>query len=228
MAHAFYLGVDVDESEAESTPSATLTILQKEQEDSEVDATYRLDHIRHQADAGSAETLADHIQGLVAERPYIGRTNIVVNGAKAFGKALAEALSDRGLDPVVARLTPGQGAVAGETNEIGVHLGTSDAVRTLAELYRDHRIGFDDFTTEAASELARAVQRASEVLDEADGDQETPEAAGSVLEQFNDAGSHLTSAALAAWVASERSFDPTERLKETPQTERPGDEELNP
>lgn len=224
MAHAFYLGVDIANGDGDTSPRATLTILQKEQADTDAEARYRLDHARSQVDGASADALADHIQDLVAERPYIGRTNIIVNRSTSFGQELADALNDRGLDPVVATLTRGEGVVAGETDEIGVHLGTADAVRTLANLYRDDRLDFDEFATEAASELARAVQRASEVLDEADGNQETPEAAGSVLAGLNDAGVSLRSAALAAWLASERSFDPTQRLKGDPQTGRPNDE----
>lgn len=223
MAHAFFLGVDLADRESDDHVDATLTILEKEQEQSAAEASYRLDHIRHHEDAASVDDLADHIQGLVAERPYIGRTNIIINRGSSFGQALVDALSERGLDPISATLTGGSGAVSGERDEVGVHLGKSNAVRTLANLYRNRRLGIDDYTTEAASELARGVQRASEVLDEADGNQDTPEASGSTLDALNDAGTPVTSAALAAWVGEERSFDPTQHLKEDPQTGRPND-----
>jgi hypothetical protein len=224
MAHAFFLGVDFATPESEDRVDATLTILEKEQEQTAAKASYRLGHIRHHEDVASIDDLADHIQELVAERPYIGRTNIVVNREPEAGQALVEALSGQGLDPVEATLTEGAGAVSGDRDEVGVNLGTADAVRTLATLYRNRRLGIDDYTTEAASELARGVQRASEVLDEADGNQDTPEASGSTLDPLNDVSKPVSSAALAAWVGDERSFDPTQHLKEDPQTSRPDDE----
>ena len=220
MAHAFFLGVDFADTEPDAPIDAVLTILEKEKGETDVEANYRLDHARHHADVDTVEDLADHIQGLVADQPYIGRTSIVVNRASEVGQALVDALKDRGLDPVAATLTEGSGAVPGGRDEVGVQLGTSDAVRTLAELYRDRRFGIDDYATEAASDLARGIQRAAERLDEADGNQETPEAAGSTLDGFNEAGPSITSAALAAWVGAERSFDPTQHLKQDPHTTR--------
>jgi hypothetical protein len=220
MAHAFFLGVDLADTESDEPLAATLSILEKEQEGADVEASYRLDHVRHHTDVSAADDLADHIQSLVADRPYIGRTSLIVNRASEAGQALVDALEARGLDPVAATLTEGSGAVPGARDEVGVQLGTSDAVRTLAELYRDRRLGIDDHATEAASDLARGVQRAAERLDEADANQDTPEAAGSVLDGFNDADRSVTSAALAAWVGAERSFDPTQHLKQDPQTSR--------
>ncbi len=223
MAHAFFLGVDLSDHESDEHADATLTILEKQKEQTDTEASFRLDHVRHHEEVESLDDLADHVQGLVAERPYIGRTSIVVNRGAAPGQALVEALSDRGLDPVAATLTAGSGSVPGERDEVGVSLGTADAVRTLAELYRNRRLGIEDHTTEAASELARGVQHASEVLDEVDGNQDTPEAAGSTLDALNDVGPVVTSAALAAWVGAERSFDPSQHLKENPQTGRSTD-----
>ena len=220
MAHAFFLGVELADTEPDESLTATLTILEKEKEQSDVEASYRLDHARKYTDVASAGDLADRIQSLVADQPYIGRTSIVVNRGRPAGQALVDALEERGLDAVAATLTKGSGAVPGGRDEVGVQLGTSDAVRTLAELYRDRRLGVDDHATEAASDLVRGVQRAAEMLDEADGNQDTPEASGSVLDVFNEAEPAVTSAALAAWVGAERSFDPTQHLKQDPQTGR--------
>jgi hypothetical protein len=220
MAHAFFLGVDLEERDA--SVDATLTILEKEQE---ADATpsFRLDHARRRAE-DTPDALADRIQSLVAERPYIGRTNIVVNRSADAGPALLDALSDRGLDPVAVTLIGGDDAAPGEPDDEGVSLGRVDAIRTLAELRRDGHLVVEDHTTEAASHLARGLQRAAEVLDEADGNQDTPEAAGSTLDPLGESGPHVVSAALAAWCGTERSFDPSQHLKETPQTRPPGDE----
>lgn len=224
MAHAFFLGIDIANRESDTPSDATLTVLEKEKEQSDDEASYRLDHVRHHEPVESIEDFADHVQGLVAERPYIGCTSIVVNRKREAGQVLVDALSDRGLDPVAVTLTEGSGSVPGERDEVGVHLGTADAVRTLAELYRDRRFGIADHAAEAVSDLARGVQRAAEVLDAADGDRSTPTAEGSTLEELNGVGPAVTSAALAAWVGAERSFDPSQHLKEDPHTRRPDQE----
>lgn len=222
MAHSFFLGVDLvsDNPSAE----ATLAILEKEQNGTDAPARFRLGRARQHTEA-SADALADYLQGVVADRPYIGRTNIIVNQSAPGGAALVEALAERGLDPISAVLTGGSGAVAGDPDEVAVHLGTTDAVRTLANLYRDGRFTVEDHTTEAGSQLARSVQRAAEALDAADGNQDTPAAAGHSLDALDDPDTYLTSAALAVWCGTERSFDPSQHLKETPQTDNPEAEE---
>lgn len=218
MAHSFFLGVDLVEDDPSFT--ATLAILEKEQDGTDAPAQFRLGRAREHTEE-SAEALAEYLQGVVADRPYIGRTNIVVNQSAPGGAALVDALAERGLDPIAAVLTGGSGAVPGETDEVAVHLGTIDAVRTLANLYRDGQFTVEDHTTEAGSQLARSVQRAAEALDAADGNQDTPAAAGNSLDTLNDPDTYLTSAALAAWCATERSFDPSQHLKEAPQTDNP-------
>lgn len=222
MAHAFFLGVDLVD-DAESSSEVTFTILEKEKEQTDPEATYRLDHIRHHTDVSSVDDLASRIQSFVADQPYIGRTNIIVNRGSDTGQALDNALADRGLDTISATLTEGSGTVPGERDEVGVSLGAADAVRTLAELHRDGLLVIENHSTEAASQLARDVQRAAEALDEADGNQDTPEASGSTLTELGDMGPHITSAALAAWCGTERSFDPSQHLKEDPHTGRPNE-----
>ena len=218
MAHSFFLGVDLVEDDSSFT--ATLAILEKEQDDTDAPAQFRLGRARQQTEA-SADALAGYLQGVVADRPYIGRTNIIVNQSAPGGAALVEALAGRGLDPIAAVLTGGSGAVPGETDEVAVRLGTTDAVRTLANLYRDGQFTVEDHTTEAGSQLARSVQRAAEALDAADGNQDTPAAAGNSLDALDAPDTYLTSAALAAWCGTERSFDPSQHLKEDPQTQNP-------
>ncbi|PSQ96361.1 MAG: hypothetical protein BRD55_06745 [Bacteroidetes bacterium SW_9_63_38] len=218
MAHSFFLGVDLVHDDP--SVEATLSILEKEQNGTGAPTQFRLGRARQHTE-DTAEALADYLQGLVAERPYIGRTSIIVNRSAPGGEALVTALTDRGLDPIAAVPTGGSGTVSGETDEVAVHLGTTDAVRTLANLYRDGQFTVEDHTTEAASHLARSVQRTAEALDAADGNQDTPAAAGHSLDDLDDPNTYLTSAALAAWCGTERSFDPSQHLKETPRTEDP-------
>ena len=219
MSHAFFLGVDAVPSDDEGH-DVTHALFEKSSEgDDEV--SYRLDHIRHHTDAPSADDLADDLQGLVADQPYIGRTSLIINRKTEFGQALLDALDDRGMDAVAATLTDGTGVTAGETDEIGVNLGGVDAVRTLADLYRDRKLAVNSHTTEVASRLARDVQMLAEQLDEADGDIEALGATTSGP-SFDPEATHVTSAALAVWLGTERSFDPSQHLKESPQTDSLG------
>jgi len=220
MAHAFFLGVDLEEDDG--SVEAALTVVEKEEQ---VDASsrFRLDHARRRS-VERPDALADQLQSLVAERPYTGRTNIVINQSSQPGSALVDALTNRGLDPIAVALTGGPDAGTAAPDEVDVSLRVTDAVRTLAELYRDGDLAIEDHTTEAASTLARGVQRAAEVLDAADGNRDTPEAAGSTLDALNAPNAHVTSAALAVWCGTERSFDPSQHLKTDPHTRRPDEE----
>jgi len=222
MAHAFFLGVDLAGGD-DASREATITILEKETEGAEAPPRFRLGYVRHRDDV-SPGALAEDLQGLVAEQPYIGRTNIIVNESAPGGDALVEALTERGLDPIAAVLTGGADSGAGDSNEAAVHLGVVDAVRTLADLYRDGRLAVEDHTTEAASRLARGIQHAAEVLDAADANQDTPAAAGNSLDALDAPDASVVSAALAAWCGTERSFDPSQHLKEAPQTTPPGND----
>ncbi|MCS3666210.1 hypothetical protein GGP50_000013 [Salinibacter ruber] len=219
MAHAFFLGVDVSPADGDGAPDVTHALFEKSKEDSDEPATYRLNRIRDHADVASADDLADHFQGLVADQPYIGRTSLIVNRGADFGAALVGALEDRGMDPVAATLTSGGGAVAGDPDEIGVHLGGGDVLRRFVNLHRDGRLRLENHATEAASRLARDVQALSERLDEIDGDMEALGETQTDGLSFDPAATHITSAALAVWLGSERSFDPSQRLKTSPQTD---------
>lgn len=221
MAHAFFLGVDVAPADGAGAPDVTLSLFEKTKENSGEPATYRLDHIRHHADVESAGTLADHLQGLVADQPYIGRTSLIVNRTPDFGETLVGTLEDRGMDPVSATLTDGSGTAAGDPDEIGVHLGGGDVLRRFVNLHRDGRLHFESHATETASRLAREVQALSERLDEIDGDMEALGETQTDSLSFDPGATHITSAALAVWLGSERSFDPSQHLKESPQTDAP-------
>jgi hypothetical protein len=216
MAHAFFLGVDATPSDDDRF-DVTFALFEKSKGEGDEHPQYRLDHIRHRKEIDSAPDLAEHLQGLVADQPYIGRTSLIVNRRTAFGQALVDALGNRGLDPVGATLTEGAGVAPGETDEIAVQLGGVDAVRTIADRHREGLLTIESHATEVASHLARDVQALAEQLDEADGDLE---ALGETTSgpSFDPTATHVTSAALAVWLGTERSFDPSKHLKESPQT----------
>ncbi|WP_263786214.1 hypothetical protein [Salinibacter grassmerensis] len=223
MAHAFFLGVDVTPADGDGAPDVTHALFEKSKEDSDEPAAYRLNHIRHHADVESADDLADRLQGLVADQPYIGRTSLIVNRGPDFGAALVEALEDRGLDPVAATLTDDGGVADGAPDEIGVHLKGGDVLRRFVNLHREGRLHLENHATEAASRLARDVQSLSERLDEIDGDMEALGETQTDGLSFDPGATHITSAVLAVWLGSERSFDPSQRLKTSPQTDASSD-----
>lgn len=217
MAHAFFLGVDA-RSESGEPVAVAHALLDKSKEVSDEPSTYRLNDIRTYDDVPSPAEFAEHIQGLVAKRPYIGRTTIVVNRADAHGDAVFDALEDLGLAPVGAALTEGAPGPPTDRDEMGVRVSGVDAVRTLADLYLDDRFAIESNASETGSRLARDVQALAERVDEAEGD---ARALGTVTAgpSFDPAAIHVNSAALAAWLATERSFDPSQHLKESPQTD---------
>lgn len=217
MAHAFFLGVDVANDDADVPGAVTLAVVEKEQANGA--ASYRLDRITHEAESPDADALADRIQSLVAEAPYIGRTTIVVNRQTDDGAALVEHLEERGLAPVPAILTSGRGTAADDSGEESVHVAEADAVDTLATLYRDGRIDFPGAASEDASQLARGLQRVVERTDNEGSIDAGPAADASGPQRRDSFGTHVTSAALAAWLGTERSFDPSQHLKADPQTE---------
>ena len=219
MAHAFFLGIDVAPAEGDGASDVTHALLEKAREHSDEPVTYRLNHIRHHTDVEAAGDLADHLQGLVADQPYIGRTSIIANRGSDFGEALVDALEGRGLDPVAATLTNGGGVAAGAPDEIGVRLGSGDVLRRVVDLYRDGQLHFESHATETASRLARDVQALSERLDEIDGDMEALGETDTEGVSVEPGDTHITSAALAVWLGAERSFDPSQRLKASPQTD---------
>ncbi|WP_022834388.1 hypothetical protein [Salisaeta longa] len=193
MPHAFYLGVDAREE------TAGITVLSKET-DGQDDTTVHLNQAQFIEEA--PEALADRLQAFVSERPYIGRTTLVVNTATERGAAVHEALGALGLDAVDVTLTDATTHTTGDENAMSVVLGIEEALESLATLHQDGALTLDGLNTEAASDLARSLQR---YLD----DQVTNDAPDGPTSY----SAALTSASLAGWMASERTFDPTERLK---------------
>lgn len=224
MAHAFFLGVDARPGDPSERPGVAYALLEKSAEPNDTAPRVRLHRVRQLPEGASPTDLADHLQGLVAEQPYTGRTSLIVNRSTSFGAALVEALRTRGMDPVAAVLAEGSGSAAGETDEMSVHLGGGALVRMLADLHWSGQLALEGHTSETASRTARDVQALAEHLDEADGDLEAM-GTSTVGPTFDPSALHLTSVALATWLGTERSFDPSKHLKEPPQTESPSSED---
>jgi hypothetical protein len=221
MAHAFFLGIDtraaVSDGPSPQPPDAvTLTLLEKEQE-GDHPPTYRVDSIRHEDEAPDPADLADQIQSLVAGSPYIGRTSIIANRRDDYGEAVVEALQDRGLDPTRATLADSSEASSGAPDDAGVFVALDDALEVIADAYRNGHVEFEQHATENVSRLARGLQRMVEYFADVEEAAAAPDTADAPLRP-SSIDPHVTSAALAAWLADERSFDPSQHLKEHPQT----------
>lgn len=221
MAHAFFLGIDVADETSDVPGAVTATLLEKTDTGNDTLPQYRLDRIAHYDTPPPVDTVADRLQSLVAETPYIGRTTIVVNTTTGTGRTLHETLDARGLAPSAVTLTGGMGTTSEATETMGVHLAEYDAVETLATAYREGRLDVSGPATEAVSQLARGIQSFVEALTDAEDATETPDDVSARPQRPEAFDTHVTSAALAVWTGTERSFDPTEHLREPPTNASP-------
>lgn len=222
MAYAFFLGIDVASDDEDAPDSVVCSLLEKSQDN---DATsYRLDSVRRFGAETRSEDIAEQLQSVVLDAPYTARTSFVVNRKPDRGAAVYDALDDLGLPVRAVALT-----ASGE--ETARALGSDDEERTteqevvtvLAEAHRDGALTLQHRETKEATELARSLQQyAALAVDGADMDDAVP-ANGENAENEGEAlpmsfRALVTSTALAAWFASQRSFDPASRLKQTPHT----------
>lgn len=221
MAYAFFLGIDVATDDADEPGSVVCSLLEKSDDDGAT--SYRLDSVRtFDADA-SPEDIADALQSVVVDAPYTARTSFVVNRASGRGADVYDALDDLGLPVRAAALTATGDA---STREVGSdaeeRVTAQEVVTVLAQAHRDGALTLQHRETKEATELARTLQHyAALAVDTADMDEVATNG-----QDVQDEGEALptsfralvTSAALATWFASQRSFDPTSRLKETPHT----------
>lgn len=207
MAYQFVFGVDV--RTIDEAPTAALSIVEKEKDEQGAAHMYRV-HRLACVPAEDLEGLAESIQEEVAQRPYIGRTALIVTRNEPAGAALFEALDDRGLAPVGAELSDGTSSGAGDQSDMQVTVGTRRALQALVDLHHEGR--FDPSAvqnSDAAGALMRTVRRltdASAEVNALDG----VEAAAPDEQSYPAA---LMSTALACWFGREQTFDPTQRLK---------------
>lgn len=215
MAHAFFLGVDAIDGEDDRAAECTLALVEKTDEDGD-DMLYRVHRISQQSEPDAA-AIADKVQELATDSPFIGRTMFVVNQRTSLGNTIFAELQDRGLAPVGALITGGMGAVAGTTDEVAVDVAEHDAVRRLASFYRDQKLQLDHLESEEASNLAHGLHSYDFSTPDESG-QEMPEEPSEEPARVEQHDTVVLSAALACWIGSERTFDPTSHLKEDVQT----------
>jgi len=223
MAYAFFLGVDVASDDADEPGAVVCSLLEKS--DEKGDTSYRLDSVRtFDADA-SPEDIAVQLQSVVLDAPYTARTSFVVNRKPDRGAAVYDALDDLGL-PVraVALTATGEESAREPGSDTEERTTEQEVVTVLAEAHRDGTLTLQHRETKEATELARMLQHyAALAVDNADMDETTAANEEDADEEEGEAlptsfRALVTSTALATWFASQRSFDPTSRLKETPHT----------
>lgn len=211
MAYEFILGIDVVPT-AESSHAVALTAVEKTDEQAS-QPRYRIERIEQVRGLDGADTVAEHIQSLITQKPYVARTVPVINRTAEAGQAVHAALADRGLDVVGVTLTRGTTTVSGDRGEMNASVAVRDAVDMLQALYHDGRLDVArQRNDEASSRLLRAIEWFGD-----SGTDETGEAhrVTMPLDLTDDRYEPvLVSTMAACWLGEEQTFDPTERLKE--------------
>lgn len=219
MTYTFILGVDVAASEDDRL-SAAFAIIEKSATNNGDRPDYRLDLLNERSGFDSADDVAAHIQTLLTQKPYVARTVPIVNRTTALGDELLDALRERGLAPVGASLSGGTSTVSGDRDEMSVGVSVYRVVDTLQALYHDGRIDMQPQQgTDEVSRLVRGIERFAD-----SGTDEMGEARrvdmGVTPDDDASYDAIVVSTALACWLGEEQTFDPTQRLKETPQGSR--------
>lgn len=219
MAYEFFLGIDVADEQADEPGTVSLALIEKSQENADEASTYRLDSMEAYAGDADPDDIADHVQGLLASSPYTARTGLFVNRESQRGQAVYDALEERGLPVRAVTLTDDRHAAPPTLEGDDESVARRETVRAIATAHREGRVEIQHRETEAASILARRLQHFGALA--VDG--EAPEAMeGSETEEGETLPTRFdavtSSAALAVWFASQRSFDPTSHLKADPQT----------
>lgn len=214
MTYTFILGVDVVASEEDGL-SATFALVEKSANNNDEPPHYRVDRLNERRGFDSTDEVAERIQTLLTQKPYVARTVPIVNRTTTQGQEVVDALGERGLDPVAATLSTGTSTVSGDRDEMNVGISMYQAIDTLQALYHAGRVDTQpQKDTDEASHLVQGIERFGE-----SGTDETGEEQRADMAVTPDNGPYnavLVSMALACWLGEEQTFDPTQHLKETP------------
>lgn len=213
MAYEFILGVDVVTTHDADGLTATFTMVEKTDAGGDGAPRYSIDRLAAGHAFASTDALADHIQSVLTQKPYVARTVPIINQTTNAGEAVRAALEDRGLAPVGATLSDSTTTLRGGRDEMRATVSLHRILDTLQALHRGGRVDLNaQKDTDEASRLVRAIEWYSESGTDEDGEERrvamarTPDAEGP-YEPL------VVSAAFACWLGEEQSFDPTEHLR---------------
>lgn len=211
MAYEFILGIDVVPT-GDSSHTVALTAVEKTDEEG-AQPHYRIERIEQANGLEEAPDVAEHIQSLITQKPYVARTVPVINQTTEAGQAVREALADRGLDVVGVTLSRGTTTVSGDRSEMNPSVAVRDAVDLLQTLYHDGRLDAEpQQNDEDVSRLLRAIEWFSDSGTDESGEERR------VTMPLDTADARyepvMVSTMVACWLGTEQTFDPTEHLKE--------------
>lgn len=220
MAYEFFLGIDVADESSDESDTVTLSLIEKSQDGADAEVQYRLDSIEEFDPDTDAGDIAERIQSLLATSPYTARTGLFVNRESQRGQSVYDELEDRGLPVRAVALTDEAHTSPPTLEGDDENVAKQEAVQAISQAHREGRLEIQHRETEYASALARKLQHYSALAVDAEAPSDYDEASedeeGEALPTRFD--SLVTSAALAVWFASQRSFDPTSHLKADPHT----------
>lgn len=215
MAYAFYLGLDAAPEEG-----TTLALVEKDVDEGAKNRGEVAYHLRDLQALGQADpdAVAERVQDLIAETPYVGRTLLVIN--KATGEEVLKALEERGLTTIGVTLTGGDAATQDGTGftltggddadveDAGLYVSEEDLVVKLQELHSAHRFDTGPESLEEVDALMEGLRTYG--LDEG------ARQAGAEPQRDARHSGHVLSTALACWYGEQHSLDPTEHLAGSP------------
>ena len=235
MAYEFYLGVDAPEEQE----VATIALVEKEDEDEkghQEEVEYRIRELL-QLDLAEEEgelqpePVVGRIQDIIADRPFTGRTILVVNRSNPRGQGVLDALQEQGLTSFGVSLNEGEGATqAGsgislssgdeaEPDENNFFLGEDTLIGTLDRLYRKGRLILPS-NNKHVSAVADDMESHQVYLDSAEAGEEV--ASAPTYTTFS------RSTGLACWLGEQHDFDPTRHLADFRPTTGEAKREIRP
>jgi hypothetical protein len=211
MAYEFILGIDVMPT-AGSSHSVALTAVEKTDEEAS-QPQYRIERIEQADELDDPDAVAEYIQSLITQKPYVARTVPVINRTTAAGQAVHDALADRGLKVAGVTLSRGTATVSGDRGEMNASVAVRDAVDMLQALYHDGRLDVEpQQNDEASSRLLRAIEWFSDSgTDESGKEHRVTMPLDTADDRYEPV---MVSTMVACWLGEEQTFNPTERLKE--------------
>lgn len=195
MANAFAFGLAIEPG----TPAQLgLTIIERNDDDEITPFTIRRTLV--QPIENSVETVAEEVQGRLAEDPYTARSSVIVYVDNEAGNALADALSERGVRPVRVHVRSEQVGASTESEDEAT-IDARDELFAFSDAHRTGTLRLEHRATEDAARLARTL---GHLIDDSSEGSEVD------TDYLDMQG---MSALLAYWWSTEQTSDPTERLR---------------